>query len=325
MTNRLRYRGCAALAAAAISVAAAGSAQAAEPKLTVSESKLAAALKCTEGVDDAKRTPLMLVTGTGVSGDEAYGIGKPALDAEDAPVCHVNFPHNTTADLQVSVQYLVHGVRTMSRRAGRRIAVFGISQGGLLARIALTYWPSLRSKVADVVSAAGTQHGTTIGRIEDCGLCVPAYFQQARGSNLLKALNAQPDETPGATSWTTVRSRTDETVRPQTGKHPTSALEGASNILIQKVCPGRTTSHLGTAVDSVTFAAIVDAIEHKGPAKGSRLPGDVCSHPYAPGLDEAATTALLNAGGSLAASRGDTEPKVRREPAVRGWAKRRVR
>lgn len=212
--------------------------------------------------------------------------------------------------------------------AHRRWAFTGPSLR-LLPRIALTYWPSLRGKVSDVVAAAGTQHGTTVARIADCERrpqgCVPAYFQQLRGSNFLKALNAQRDETPGPTSWTTVRSTADETVQPQTGRHPTSALQGASNIVIQEVCPGRTTSHFGAAVDSVTFAAIVDAIEHRGPAKIARFPADVCSHPYATGLDESATTELLNAGGPLAASRGDSEPRVAREPAVRAWVKRRVR
>ena len=140
-----------------------GTAGAAEPRLTVTKPKLRAALKCTPGVKDAKRTPVMLVTGTGASGDEAYAIGKPAFDAYGAPVCWVNFPAHTTADIQVSVQYLVYGLRTMSARAGRPVAVFGISQGGLLPRIALTYWPSLRRKVSDVVAAAGTQHGTTAG------------------------------------------------------------------------------------------------------------------------------------------------------------------
>src|SRR3954468_18486607 len=135
---------------------------AAEPKLTVAGPKLRAALKCTPGVKDAQRTPLMLVTGTGASGDEAYAIAKPALDYRGIPSCRVNFPDHTTADIQRSVQYLVHGLRVMHKRAGRKVAVFGISQGGLLPRVALTYWPSLRKMVDDVIAAAGTQHGTTV-------------------------------------------------------------------------------------------------------------------------------------------------------------------
>jgi hypothetical protein len=310
------------LCALLATLAAAAPAAASEPKLTVSKAKLAAALKCTEGVTDASRTPIMLVTGTGISGDEAYGIAKPAFDLYGAPACWVNFPNFTTADIQLSVQYLVYGLREMHRRAGRRLAVIGISQGGLLPRVALTYWPSLRGKVADVVAAAGTQHGTTVSRF-DCGLCVPAYWQQSRGSRFLRALDARPDETPGPTSWTTLRSATDEAVRPTTGRHPTSALKGATNILIQDVCPGREVSHFGTAVDSVTFAAADDAIRHAGPAKVSRLPADVCSHRYAPGLDEQSTTNLVAAGGTLAADRGADQPRVRREPELKPWARRR--
>ena len=96
---------------------------------------------------------------------------KPAFDLYGAPACWVNFPNFTTTDIQVSVQYLVYGLREMHRRAGRKLAVFGISQGGLMPRVALTYWPSLRTKVGDVVAIAGTQHGTTVGATE-CRLCV---------------------------------------------------------------------------------------------------------------------------------------------------------
>jgi hypothetical protein len=297
-----------------------------EPQLTVAAPELRAALKCTPGVRHATRTPIMLVTGTGASGDEAYAIGKPALDRYGAPVCWVNFPDHTTADLQVSVQYLVAGLRTMARRAGRRVAVFGISQGGLLPRIALTYWPSLRTKVSDVIAAAGTQHGTTVPRSVHCGIeprrCVPAAFQQAAGSHFLQALNRPGrDETPGPTAWTTVRSATDGTVQPMTGPHPTAALRGATNVLIQRVCPGRSVTHIGTALDSVTFALVVDAMTHRGRARVSRLPADVCDHPYAPGLDEQSTANVIAAAESLTASRSGSEPTVRREPPVRRWAR----
>lgn len=299
-----------------------------EPKLTVSTAKLRAALTCTPGIDDATRTPVMLVTGTGASGTEAYAIGKPALDTYGAPVCYVDFPDNTTADVQVSVQYLVYGLRRMHQRAGRDVAVIGISQGGLLPRIALTYWPSLRSKVSDVLTAAATHHGSTGGR--GCGTttpsCIPAAWQQAAGSNFLKALNRKGrDETPGPTDWTTTRSSTDETVQPQTGPRPTSALRGASNVLIQDICPGREVSHIGTILDSVTFALFADAVANDGPGRASRLPADVCAQPYAPGLDPATTSTLLGGAGGLTSSRYTEEPRVRREPKVRPWVKRLTR
>jgi hypothetical protein len=182
----------------------------------------------------------------------------------------------------------------------------------------------LRRKVSDVVAAAGTQHGTVLG-LGSCSSsspCPAADWQQIAGSHLLRALNSQPDETPGDVSYTTVRSLTDETVQPQSGKHPRSALKGARNIVIQGVCPGRTTSHIGTILDSVTFAAFLDAVAHggkgkRGAARVSRFPPDVCSHPYATGLNEAQTTLFLSLAGNVLGANTSTVPKVPAEPPVR--------
>lgn len=322
----LAFAGLACLALAAAAPLAPAAPAASSPPLTVAPAKLKAALHCHGALANAKKEPIMLVTGTGASGEEAYAIGKGAFDAYGHPVCDVDFPNHTTADIQVSVQYLVYGIREEARRSGRRIAVIGISQGGLLPRVALTYWPDLRGKVTDVLAAAGTQHGTTAG--SGCTAarpCTPAGWQQRAGSHFLRALNAQADETPGPASWTTVRSATDEVVHPQSGAHPTSALAGATNILIQSVCPGRKVTHIGTALDSVTFAAFGDALAHAGAAKVSRLPKDVCDHPYADGLDPDATASLITAAASLTSGRQGSEPRPTAEPAVRARFKRAVR
>jgi hypothetical protein len=311
-------------AATAFALLSAGTAGAAEPKLRTSAKKLAAAYHCPVPIT-GKKTPIMLVTGTGYTGDEAYAIGKPAFDKLGNPVCYVNFPFRTTADIQTSVEYLVYGIRRMEKKAGskRKIAIFGVSQGGLLPRWALTYWPSLRSRVGDVIAVAGTQHGTNIGTCTAKAPCTPAVWQQKRGSRLLSAINHQPDETPGsAIGWTTVRSSTDEVVQPQVGTAPTSSLDGASNILIQNVCPTRKVTHIGTAIDSVTFAAFVDAITHKGPAQTIRLPSKVCDTPYAPGIGgpPAASSKV-----TAAADESKEAPLVKKEPVVRSYAKRIVK
>jgi len=317
--------------AALLTGALAAPSAAKEPALTVPQSKLAAALHCHGTIDHATTTPIMLVTGTGATGEEAYALAKPTLDVYGHPVCDVDFPYFMTGDIQIAAQYLVYGIREEVRRAGRRIAVVGISQGGLLPRIALTYWPSLRNKVADVIAIAGTQHGST-ARSKDprrCSRrnpCPPAVWQQAAGSDLLRTLNARGDETPGSTSWTTVRSSTDEVVQPQTGPHPTSALQGATNILIQRICPGRKVSHIGTGLDSVTIAAVVDAVNHPGPANVSRLPGDVCSHLYGPGFDEQAAGSSDDGATELIEDRLRHQvPKVGAEPRVRAWFRHRPR
>lgn len=321
------------IAVVVLVLASAAPAAASGPPLTVSKAKLRASLKCPiPAAEYATAPPVMFVTGTGASGDQGYLIGEDAFKASGHPVCYVNFPDNTTADIQKSVEYLVYGLRRQFAESGRRkIAVIGISQGGLLPRMALTYWPDLRRKVSDVVAAAGSQHGTTVSRgCSAMSPCAPANWQQLRGSNLLRAINGQPDETPGDVSYTTVRSATDETVQPQTGSRPTSALKGARNVLIQDVCPGRRTTHIGTATDSVTFALFKDAVATNGKGRrgaGSvkRLPPDVCDRPYADGLDEAKTTAYLAAANNLTAGNSAAAPKVPREPKVRRVFKPRKR
>lgn len=294
-----------------------------EPALTVAADRMAAALHCPWKPTKGGKQPVLLVTGTGFTGEEAFLLGAGPLSQLKRPVCYVDFPYRTTGDVQISVQYLVAAIKSVNKAAGQKIAIFGISQGALLPRWALTYWPSLRTKVSDVIAVAGTQHGSNI--IGPCSVskpCIPAEWQQLAGSNLLKAINAEPDETPGSTSWTTVRTSTDEVVQPQTGANPTSSLKGASNILIQSVCPGRTRSHVGSALDSVTFAAFLDAIGHSGPAVVSRLPKTVCATGYAPG-----TSVFLRKGEATASLVPDpqtTAPLVTAEPAVLAYARKTV-
>jgi triacylglycerol lipase len=301
---------------------------AAGPPLTIDPAKLDAAFHCTGDITNSPSEPIMLSAGTLSTGTSLYGFLKRAFDAYGHPVCWVDYPDLTTADVQDSVQYLVYGIRQMAGVAGP-VSVYGISQGALLPRVALTYWPELQRKVTDVIAVAGPQHGTTVDL--GCSIaspCPPAFWQQEAGSNFLTALNRQPNETPGKTSWTTVRTLDDQIVQPQIGKHPTSALKGAANLVIQSVCPGRHTSHIGAVVDSVSFAALVDAVAHKGPARVSRLPTDVCSHHYAPGLNEQLVDAVLAAledPSTGISSLLALVPKVNQEPPVRWWVKQRPR
>ncbi len=312
-----------ALAALALAPAAAG----AEPRLTEPRSRMADALMCYGPLGGDAPPPVLFAPGTGSDASQVFLLGGRAFTAMGRTLCAVSFPRRTTADLQVSVQYLVFAVRRLARRSEGRIALAGVSQGGLLIRMALTYWPSLRSRVTDAVTAAATHHGAP-GDAEGALTCLtegcpPALWQQRPGAKLLRALNDGRDETPGRTAYTTVRSATDEIVRPTTGPAPTSALRGAANLLIQDVCPGRVTTHLGTAVDSVTIAALADAVHHPGPADVARLPPDVCAHPYGTGLDPAQTSRFLALAGQQSAQGGAGLPTTRREPRVRAWMKRK--
>jgi hypothetical protein len=247
------------------------------------------------------------------------------------PTCYVDLPSNALGDVQTSAEYVVWAVRSISRRAGRSIALYGHSQGGLLTRWALTYWPSLRRKVADTVTVAATNHGTTWASakpivdnfcVAEKG-CPPALWQQRIGSKLLAALNNGRDETPGPTAWTTIRTNTDDIVQPQKDPRPTSALKGASNVLIQRVCPGRTTTHGEARVDSVAYIALLDALRHRGPSNTSRFPKSTCRRAFAPGVDGEKVRKDEQVGLATIAERVFAyKPQATREPAVRAYARR---
>ena len=119
--------------AALAGVAGARPKRAPEPRISVPTPQLEAAYHCHGEIAGASTEPLLFATGTGATGEEGYLIGKGAFDAAGHPVCDVDFPDFTTADIQVSVQYLVYAIRREYREAGRKIAIFGISQISLPA------------------------------------------------------------------------------------------------------------------------------------------------------------------------------------------------
>jgi hypothetical protein len=244
--------------------------------------------------------------------------------------CYVTLPGYALGDLQVSAEYVVAAIRTVYKRTGRPIAIYGLSQGAVLPRWALTFWPSLRAKVADAVLVSGPQHGTTYGNAASffdsfCATgCPPAFIQQGQGSALLAAIDDEPDETPGHLRWTTVRSMTDELVQPQDGPAPATALGGASNIAIQRVCPGREVRHSATVFDSVAYAALIHALRSQRATTPPRLPDGVCERRFAPGLDDATVDQLVADRTSNTLARAFAyQPKVTAEPPVRRYALRK--
>ena len=228
-------------------LALAATVSAKEPRLTVSPSLMTGALTCYGDVNDRRPPPILVLPGTGSDGSQVYA-RQGRLRRDRALGLYVEPPRSCDGRLA--------DIGSVRRACGsgtfagprRRITVAGISQGGLLARLALTHWPSLRTRVADVVTAAAPHRGAQAppGGAASALPGVPAGNMAAGGG--LK-LHAGPQQRPrrdaGRTAYTTVRSATDEVVRPQSGRAPTSALKGAANILIQDVCRGRATSPSG--------------------------------------------------------------------------------
>jgi hypothetical protein len=318
--------GVVATVAVALSVPAAAGAAFAPPDtpgppLSVPRTKLAAALQCTGHVGQADRAPILLVPGTTLNPQVEYSWNwEPALRKLGRPFCTVTLPENAMGDIQVAGEYVVFAIRRMHARSDRRVDIIGHSQGGMVPRWALRFWPRTRDMVDDLIGMSPSNHGT-VDAIPGCAAgCAPAFWQQRTGSNFLRALNSYQETFPGI-SYTSVYTRTDEVVVPNLGPAASSSLHGGggriANVAIQDVCPADVSEHLAIGTyDNTGYALAIDALTHRGPADPSRVASSTCDHPFMPGVDR--STFLSDYGHELAYIGRviATTPTVPREPPL---------
>jgi triacylglycerol lipase len=277
--------------AVALSLSAPAAHGAQEPPLSEPVEALDEALDCPESFEATGREPVLLVHGTGAVGRENFGWNLvPQLRADGFDVCTVDLPTRALADIQVAAEYVVHAVRVIHGATGRRVDVAGHSQGGLEPRWALAWWPSTRDLIDDVVTFAAPHDGTVAADAACAGgPCWPAVHQMRPGSDFLTALWRQEDLS--AVHVTSMGSHHDELVQPPS----TIELPGASNILLQDVCPGRPVTHVSIVADAVAYELALGAFLGDGPADPGDLPADACLRTW---IDETSPHHLLDPDGT---------------------------
>jgi hypothetical protein len=295
------------------------------PPLTVAQAKLDASLVCTGNVAGASRAPVLLVPATGVNPQANYSWNwEPALTALGIPWCTVELPGNSMDDIQVAGEYVVNAIRKVYALAGRKIAVMGHSQGGMIPRWAYRFWPDTRAMVDDEIGLAGSNHGSDANPDPTCiPDCSAAFQQQHKSSKFLAALNSGQETFPGI-SYTEIYSHFDEVVTPNADDTGSSSLHGGggqiTNVATQDVCPLDLNEHLqvGT-IDPVAYALAIDALSHPGPADVATVQGTsgtLCLQLLMPGVNPVtAVTDEASAAAVLAASIL-SYPKVPEEPPL---------
>jgi hypothetical protein len=190
----------------------------------------------------------------------------------------------------------------------------------MIMRWPLRFWPDTRAMVGEVVGMAGTNHGTT--QIEAlCALgCAPSLWQQRAVSNWTRALNSGT-ETFAGIDYTEIYSHADEFVQPNADDRGTSSLHGPgriANVATQDICPADAMEHLliGT-VDPVASALVMDALDHRGPARAQRIDRSVCGSVYMPGFDPVTGEGPLAQAVTRVAYELATADKVPAEPKLR--------
>ena len=288
-------------------------------RYSVPKSKMDNALACRRGrhhsphgaaaLDGSGRKhPVLLVHGTGATREQNWEWNYwPVLRERGWEVCWVQLPHVALRDIQISSEYVARAVQIMHRATRTRIDVIGHSQGGLQPRWALKWFPSGRF-VADYIALATPNHGTIVADqlSQDQG-CFPSCWQMRRKARFIAALN-RSNETPGGIRYTSIYTQADELVQP-TG---TQALRGgASNILLQDLCPGRPVDHVGIAADYVTWKLVRDALLHPGPAHPRVVKPDDCARDRMPGADEPPTGAAELVDFTREGEYTDHEPRLK--------------
>lgn len=292
------------------------------PALSVPRAALEKALVCTGNLRGARLQPVLLVPGTNVTPQEFAWNYARSFRQQTRPFCTVELPVQSTGDIQIAAEYVVFAIRTMAAQAHRRVDVMGHSQGGMLPRWALRFWPDTRTLVDDLVGLAPSNHGTLVSAVTCNAGCPAAHRQQAAGSRFLQALNSRT-ETFAGVDYTSVYTHLDEIVVPNQDSSGSSSLHGGrgriTNVAVQDVCPANTADHLSIGTyDPVAYALTIDALDHPGPADPARVPAGTCTTPLHPGVepttfptDEVATLTELVIAFQIAPST-TTEPPLRK-------------
>ncbi|MGI8608398.1 MAG: esterase/lipase family protein [Candidatus Dormibacteria bacterium] len=252
--------------------------------------KLAAAMECPGGFHHPEREAVLLVHGTSVTADENWAWNyELALPKVGFDVCTIEMPDYALSDMQVSAEYVVYGIRETALQSHRRIAVIGLSQGADEPRWALKWWPDTRALVEQYISMAGSNHGGAFGDGDCAYSCPPALWQQSTKSRFMAALNL-PHETQPGVNYTSIYSLTDDIIEPSVttpAGRAVAPIDGATNITVQSVCPGRYVGHVQSAWDAAYYAVVLDALTHRGPGRLDRVDRSFCNQRAMPEVNEA--------------------------------------
>ena len=288
---------CALLAACGEAALSSTAANAGAPALSIPIAQLQKSLNCFgPDLSTAAHAPVLLVHGTAETAELEWSWNYvPALAALGWPVCTVSLPNKGMSDIQDSAEVVVYAIREMYRRSEKKVQIIGHSQGGMVPRWSLKYWPDTRAMVDDLVGLAASNHGTLDAVAACTPDCTAAFWQQRTGSAFITALNSGAETYPGI-DYTSVYSHYDEVVIPNLDSTGSTSLKGSGanliNVATQDICPNNLAEHLAMGTyDPVAWAVALDALSNVGPGRPARIALTVCANATMPGVDQTAFAA----------------------------------
>lgn len=286
------------------------------PPLSISGDAAARSLACPARFT-APRGPVLLVHGTGANAG-VWDLGMlPALTREGFDVCRVALPEAANGEVQLAAEYVVAAIRQIASDAGRPVAVVGHSQGGMLPRWALRWWPDVRTRVSMTIGIEPSNHGSPLVQALCAAPCRAAAWQQSPGSAFLAALNAGSETIPEL-PYTTIGATTDTTVPAASARLAGGA--NVVNVVTQELCPGRQVDHGPAIDDAATYALTLDALTHGGLASMDRIDRAVCAQQWIPGTDAQQVEQAHHDRDAFFATSYPMGALLPAEPALRAYA-----
>jgi triacylglycerol esterase/lipase EstA (alpha/beta hydrolase family) len=207
------------------------------------------------GVPQDELGTVVLVPGYG-GGTDSLDVLARTLEAKGRKTLVVKLPGDGTGDLEAQARVLQTTVDGLLASGQPSVDVVGYSAGGVVARIWATDLGGA-SQTRRVVLLGSPNHGTQVaalGTLVGAQACGVACKQLVPGSDLLEALAREG--TPEGPEWVSLWTTDDQVVTP-----PESAeLDGATNLTVQSVCPGRVVDHGSLPRDAAVQGLVLRAL-----------------------------------------------------------------
>jgi triacylglycerol lipase len=214
--------------------------------------------------------PVLIVPGYG-GGTGGLETLAAALRARGRDVTIVHLAGNGTGDLETQARVLQNAVLAARRGGATSVDVVGYSAGGVTARLWFRAYDG-GSVARRIVTLGSPQHGTDLAALASDiapDSCPVACRQLATDSDLVRSLNSG-DETPPGPEWVSIWTTDDQISTPP----QTASLDGALDVSVQSVCPGRTVTHGQLPEDPVVVAMVLAELRRTPPVTP---PPTVCS------------------------------------------------
>ncbi|GKT60626.1 lipase b precursor [Colletotrichum tofieldiae] len=267
----------------------------------------------------SNKQPVILIPGTAAMAGSTYraNLGPLLAESDFADPLWVNIPDASLSDAQKNSEYVAYAINYVQSSTGKKPAVVAWSQGNLNVQWALKYWPSTRDAVTDLVAMSPDFHGTKEAFLA-CKTaaaiigCTPSVYQQMYDSQFVRTLRAKGGDSAYAQRTKLCNLSLAQKLRP---------FSKTSTELTYQTSSWGVVTHEGMLYNSLAFALLKDALMNEGPGKLERIDKNVCGDPAAGKLDKIEIKATEAVLGDAAINVLKYPNKVKREPAIKDYAK----